>query len=158
MHRDDFHQRLASANGFAKLAVMWRAVLLYAFALAGGAFLMEWLQFQYLTRQFGIEIFISLVALAFGALGIWVGMKLTPRAPRLPFKKNDAALASLGITSREYDVLLALSAGESNKEIARTLKISPNTIKTHLARLFDKLEVSRRMQAIDKAKQLQLIP
>tara|TARA_R110000868_G_scaffold2384_2_gene17607 strand:- start:6370 stop:6783 length:414 start_codon:yes stop_codon:yes gene_type:complete len=137
---------------------MWRPVLFYALALAGGAFLLEWLQFQYFTRQFGIEIFISVVALAFGGLGIWLGIRLTPRPARSPFKKNDAALASLGITGREYDVLLALSAGESNKEIARRLAISPNTIKTHLARLFEKLEVSRRMQAIEKAKQLELIP
>mgnify|MGYP003631627566 FL=1 len=137
---------------------MWRFVLLYALALAGGAFLLEWVQFQYFARQFGIEIFILIVAFSFGVLGIWVGMKLTPRAPRSPFEKNDAALRSLGITGREYDVLLALSSGGSNKQIARSLDVSPNTIKTHLTRLFEKLEVSRRAQAIDKAKQLQLIP
>lgn len=145
-------------KAFATLVRMWRLVLLYALALAGGAFLLEWLHFQYFARQFGIEIFITLVALAFGGLGIWLGVRLTPRPARSPFKRNDAALAALGITGREYEVLLALSAGESNKEIARTLKVSPNTIKTHLARLFEKLEVSRRIQAIEKAKQLELIP
>jgi ATP/maltotriose-dependent transcriptional regulator MalT len=51
-----------------------------------------------------------------------------------------------------------LAAGTSNKEMARTLGISPNTIKTHLARLFEKLDVSRRMQAVEKAKQLELLP
>jgi DNA-binding NarL/FixJ family response regulator len=136
---------------------MWRTIIIYGLALAGGVFLLEWLQFQYLARQFGIEIFIAVIAMAFGVLGIWTGMKLTPKPVSTPFAKNDAALKSLGITAREYEVLIALSAGQSNKEIARSLDVSPNTIKTHLARLFEKLEVTRRMQAIDKARQLQLI-
>jgi ATP/maltotriose-dependent transcriptional regulator MalT len=42
--------------------------------------------------------------------------------------------------------------------MARTLAISPNTIKTHLARVYEKLEVARRVQAIEKARWLGLIP
>jgi DNA-binding CsgD family transcriptional regulator len=42
--------------------------------------------------------------------------------------------------------------------MARTLSISPNTVKTHLARVYDKLEVERRVQAIEKARWLALIP
>jgi DNA-binding NarL/FixJ family response regulator len=136
---------------------MWRTIIIYSLALGAGVFLLEWLQFQYLARQFGVEILIAFIAIAFGVLGVWTGMKLTPKPVTTPFEKNDAALKSLGITNREYEVLVALSAGQSNKEIARTLNVSPNTIKTHLARLFEKLEVTRRMQAIDKARQLQLI-
>ena len=51
-----------------------------------------------------------------------------------------------------------LAAGESNKEIARRLGISPNTVKTHLARVFEKLGVQRRVQAIEQARLLALIP
>jgi DNA-binding CsgD family transcriptional regulator len=137
---------------------MWRSILIYAALLAVGAFLLEWLQFQYFTRRFGLEILIGLVAVGFGALGIWVGTRLTPSPRPDTFERNETALKSLGISEREYDVLVQLAAGTSNKEMARTLGISPNTIKTHLARLFEKLDVSRRMQAVEKAKQLELLP
>ena len=52
----------------------------------------------------------------------------------------------------------ALADGQSNKEIARTLAISPNTVKTHIARLYAKLEVNGRVQAIEAARSLHLIP
>ena len=55
-------------------------------------------------------------------------------------------------------MLERLAAGQSNKEIARTLGVSPNTVKTHAARLFAKLEVSRRTQAVRKARDLRLLP
>ena len=137
---------------------MWRTILIYACLLAGAAFALEWLQFQYFARRFGFEIFVGLIALMFGGLGVWLGMRLTSRPRQLKFERNDAALKSLGISPREYEVLQALAAGTSNKDIARTLAVSPNTIKTHLARLFTKLDVSRRAQAVDRARQLDLIP
>ena len=55
-------------------------------------------------------------------------------------------------------MLERLAAGQSNKEIARTLGLSHNTVKTHISNLFGKLEVSRRTQAISKARDLRLIP
>ena len=55
-------------------------------------------------------------------------------------------------------LLALLASGQSNKELARTLGISPNTVKTHLARLYEKLEVQKRVQAIEKARWLALIP
>ena len=51
-----------------------------------------------------------------------------------------------------------LAAGQSNKEIARSLGVSPNTVKTHILHLFEKLEVQRRTQAISKARELRLVP
>ena len=75
-----------------------------------------------------------------------------------PFEPNTAAVAALGLTRQEVKVLERLAAGQSNKEIARTLGVSPNTVKTHAANLFSKLEVSRRTQAVSKARDLLLIP
>jgi len=62
------------------------------------------------------------------------------------------------VSDREYDVLKLLAEGQSNQEIADLLFVSANTVKTHLAHLYEKLEVSRRTQAIQKAKALSLIP
>lgn len=137
---------------------MTRAILLYALALAAGAFLLQWLQYRYLARVFSGEIYIALIALGFAGLGLWAGLKLARRPASATFEKNDAAIASLGITPREQDVLVQLAAGKSNKEIAQKLGVSPNTIKTQIASLYQKLEVQRRTQAIQKARELALIP
>ena len=64
----------------------------------------------------------------------------------------------MGITEREYAVLELLATGQANKEIARELDVSPNTVKTHVSRLYEKLEVGRRTQAVQKARMLRLIP
>jgi ATP/maltotriose-dependent transcriptional regulator MalT len=64
----------------------------------------------------------------------------------------------LGISGRESDVLTLLATGHSNQEIADQLFISPNTVKTHLHQLYQKLDVSRRGQAVEKARSLRLVP
>lgn len=142
----------------AQVGPMAKPVALYALALAAGAFALEWLEYKYVTRAFATEIYIVLIALAFTGLGIWAGYRLTPKTVALPFERNEAARRSLGLTDREFQVLERLAAGDANKEIARTLDVSPNTIKTHIASLFQKLEVERRTQAIQKARELRLIP
>jgi len=136
---------------------MARTILLYALALAGAATLLQWIEYQYLVRSLSREIMIVLIAIGFAALGLWVGHRLTAK-PRGAFETNHAAIASLGLTGRECEVLGQIAAGQSNKEIARSLDISPNTVKTHVARLYEKLEVQRRTQAIQKARHLALIP
>ena len=55
-----------------------------------------------------------------------------------------ARLATLG--PRERDVALAVGRGETNAEIATALHLSVATVKAHVSRLFDKLEVDNRVQ------------
>ena len=64
----------------------------------------------------------------------------------------------LRITEREYEVLELLARGQTNQEIGESLYVSPNTVKTHLTHLYEKLEVSRRTQAIQKARVLRILP
>ncbi len=137
---------------------MKRTILLYALALAAGAFVLEWLEYKYVTRVFAGEIYILLIAIAFTVLGAWAGYRLTRKSAPGPFQKNEAALKSLGVSPREYEVLQLLAEGRTNKEIARTLNVSPNTVKTHLAKVYEKLDVQRRTQAVQKARALALIP
>ena len=56
-----------------------------------------------------------------------------------------------GLTARERDVLAMISQGCSNKRIARTLEISPETVKSHVKRIFLKLAVSTRTEAVIRA-------
>jgi LuxR family transcriptional regulator, maltose regulon positive regulatory protein len=61
------------------------------------------------------------------------------------------------LTARERDVLAMIRQGLSNKRIARTLEISPETVKTHVKRIFLKLAVSTRTEAVFRAMSLELL-
>jgi DNA-binding CsgD family transcriptional regulator len=137
---------------------MAKTLIPYALALGLAATLLNWLQYRYFAGAFSTRTYILLVAMGFVILGIWIGRSLTPRTQPDLFRRNDAAIRSLGLSPRECEILEALVLGESNKELARRLGISPNTVKTHVARLYSKLGVERRIQAIEKARMLALIP
>jgi DNA-binding CsgD family transcriptional regulator len=137
---------------------IWKAVLGYGVLLALGAMLLAWLDYQHFVRSHADDIYVFLIALGFLALGIFVGVRVLGRrhAP-LPFDANPKAQAALGISGRELDVLNEIAAGFSTKEIAARLEVSPNTVKTHTARLFEKLGVSRRTEAIHRARELGIV-
>jgi LuxR family maltose regulon positive regulatory protein len=61
------------------------------------------------------------------------------------------------LTARERDVLAMISQGFANKRIARTLVISPETVKSHVKRIFSKLAVSTRTEAVSRAGSLGLL-
>ena len=137
---------------------MLRAALVYGAAIAGLSLLLALMDWRHMARMWSTEFYIIAVALVFAALGIWLGNRLTPRAPARPFERNTRALASLGISAREAEVLHQMAAGSANKVIARDLGISPNTVKTHVARLLEKLGAANRTEAIAKARELGLLP
>jgi DNA-binding NarL/FixJ family response regulator len=136
---------------------MWRTILIYGAALALGAVGLQWLQYRMLVHSHPLEIYLALFALTCMALGAWVAVRLLRRPPPKPFEINTQALTSLGVSDRELEVLSLLAAGRSNKEIAQRLEVSPNTVKTHIANLFEKLGVNRRTEAILKARELGVI-
>ena len=137
---------------------MWKQALVYGALLAAGTLALQWLDYQRLARARTGEIYILLIALAFLALGVFIGMRVIGAHKPPPFDGNPKAQAALGISARELTVLHEIAEGRSNKEIAAKLDVSPNTVKTHVARLFEKLEVKRRTDAINKARQLGLVP
>ena len=137
---------------------MKRAVLLYSAAIAAAALTLQWLEYRYAVRALSTKVYIAAVAVGFTALGLWAGYRLTSRGPKTAFEKNDRAIAVLGISGRELEVLELLAQGSSNKEIADRLCVSPHTIKTHLGHLYDKLDVARRTQAVQKARELRILP
>lgn len=55
---------------------------------------------------------------------------------------------SFGLTEREWQILCRLTAGESNKEIGKTLGLSEKTVRNHLSSIFAKMEVADRTQAV----------
>jgi ATP/maltotriose-dependent transcriptional regulator MalT len=74
------------------------------------------------------------------------------------FIRGEARVEALGLTPRELEILDLIALGLSNQEIADRLFVSVNTVKTHSSRVFEKLEVRRRTQAVRQGKALRLIP
>ena len=147
---------------------MKKTILLYG--MLGGVLtvVLKLVEYRFLVVEHSLEIYGGTVALLFSALGIWLGLRLTrPRervvvqqvaVPVREFVFNATRQQQLGITPRELEILQLIAAGLSNREIATRLSVSENTVKTHSARIFDKLQAKRRTQAVQLAKAAQLIP
>ena len=138
---------------------MWKRAIFYGLFLAAGTLALQWLDYQRVARAHSGDIYIFLMAAGFLALGVYVGARLFA-APKHPagFDGNPKARAALGISPREFTVLGELAAGRSNKEIAQRLNVSPNTVKTHVAQVYEKLGARRRTDAINKARELGIVP
>lgn len=140
---------------------MKKTVLLYGALLAVLLVILKVTEYNFMIKRLSIEFYIGLVAIFFTALGIWVGLKLTRKKVIVlhgAFTLNRAEQEYRGISKRELEVLELMAQGLANQEIADKLFVSLNTVKTHSSNLFSKLEVNRRTQAIQKAKELSLIP
>jgi two-component system, NarL family, response regulator LiaR len=146
-----------------------KAVLLYG--LCGGLLIagLRFAEYRFLVVEHSVEIYGGLIALLFASVGIWLGLALTRKTEVVvirevpvpasgPFVRDAAKVSELGITPRELEILEHIAGGMSTREIAAALFVSENTVKTHASRLFDKLSVSRRTQAVQVAKGLGLIP
>lgn len=133
-------------------------IALYGAVLAVGALALQGLDYLRLVRSHPLDIYLVLIAAGFLVLGLFVGARLFGAGPPRAFDGNPVAQATLGISARELAVLHEIAAGRSNKEIAIRLGISPNTVKTHVARLLEKLEARRRTDAIARARELGLLP
>lgn len=136
---------------------MWRTILIFGAILAGITVVLQWLQYRVLAWSHPGEIYVFMLALCFMGLGVWLGMSVFRRPAPTAFEPNTAVQKTLGISDREKEVLELLALGESNKGIAGRLNVSPNTVKTHVARLYEKLEAKRRTEAILRARELGII-
>jgi two-component system, NarL family, response regulator LiaR len=138
-----------------------KRVLLYG---AGGGTLialLKLIEYKHFVRSYPGELYGGLLALIFTVVGVYVGLRWTRPKPAAAAAKHvpaEETLKGLGITPREYEILVHIAQGLSNREIGEKLFVSENTVKTHSSRLFDKMDVSRRTQAVQKARELGLIP
>jgi len=154
------------------------------FGLVGGLLIatLQYTEYRFVIIEHSVELYGALVAILFAAFGIWLGLRITRRreiiretvvvrevvvpaevsaAPvpsPVPFAPNTAHQQNLGITARELEILTLIARGLSNREIATQLFVSENTVKTHCSRAFDKLGAARRTQAVQRGKELGLLP
>jgi len=158
---------------------MKRHVLI--FGVVGGLLIasLQYTEYRFVIIEHSVELYGALVAILFATFGIWLGLRITrsretigqtvvvrevlvhAQAPALapaPFAPNTTQQQTLGITARELETLTLVARGFSNREIATQLFVSENTVKTHCARAFDKLGAARRTQAVQRGKELGLLP
>lgn len=163
---------------------MKRHVLI--FGIVGGLLIaaLQYTQYRFVVIEHSVELYSGLVAVLFSAFGIWLGLRMTrgrevvretvvvrevpvaapvgsgatPDARPEAFAPNAVQQQTLGITPRELEILTLIARGLSNREIATELFVSENTVKTHCARAFDKLGAARRTQAVQRGKELGLLP
>jgi|SRR5580658_8721410 NarL family two-component system response regulator LiaR len=154
---------------------MKRHVLI--FGVVGGLLIatLQYTEYRFVVIEHSVELYGALVAILFSTFGIWLGLRITRKRktivrevlapgsgrgsePASPFAPNTAQQRSLGITGRELEILTLIARGLSNREIATQLFVSENTVKTHCSRAFDKLGASRRTQAVQRCKELGLLP
>lgn len=142
----------------------------YGVSLALLFFLLRWLEIRLLIFSHQYEIYVGAIALLFTAMGIWLAKKIThPKVEtiiiekevfvnEIPFLINHEVINRLKISKRELEVLSLMASGKSNREIATELYVSLSTVKSHVANLFEKLDVKRRTQAVETAKKLHILP
>ena len=162
---------------------MKRHVLI--FGLVGGLLIatLQYTEYRFVVIEHSVELYSALVAILFATFGIWLGLRITRRREKVletiretvvvrevlvpaeisaPFAPNaarqQAQQQALGVTARELEILTLVARGLSNREIATQLFVSENTVKTHCARAFDKLGAARRTQAVQRGKELGLLP
>ncbi len=148
-----------------------KTIIIYSISLALLLFLLKWLELRFIIFDYSLEIYIGSIALIFTGLGIWLALKLSkPKIERVVVEKevyvtrnenfvlNTSLISKLELSKRELEILDLMAKGHSNEEIAAKIFVSLSTVKTHNQNLFEKLDVKRRTQAVEKAKRLSIIP
>jgi len=140
----------------------------YAMAMAAMFTVMRWLETRLLFFRHSFEMHAGAIALIFLGLGVWLALKVAkpktttivvekPMYTPAEFVRDEVEIDKRKISKRELEVLELMASGHSNQEIADKLFVSPNTVKSHAASLFEKLDAKRRTQAVENAKRLRLI-
>lgn len=139
-------------------------------ALTGGALiaLLKLIEYRHFVHAYPGEIYGGLIAVIFTAVGIYGGLRWNRsrevvvvkevRVPDEEFELDTDTLDDLGITPREHEILALIAEGLTNREIGDRIFVTESTVKSHAYRLFDKLDVQRRVQAVQKGRELGLIP
>ncbi len=114
--------------------------------------ILQVIQYKTIVREFNLDFYGASIGILFLIFGIWLGSSIYKKKSTDKYDGD-----KLGLSNRELEVLEKLAEGLSNQEIADKLFVSLNTTKTHISNIYSKLNVKRRTQAIQKARDLALI-
>ncbi len=137
---------------------MKKTVLLFGILILAILTLFQLSKYSVVTGDLSIELIIAIMAIVFFFIGIYINKKVYRTSIKKKAEVNSKKIKELQISPREYEVLCEIVKGASNKEIADTLFVSESTVKTHVSNVLLKLNAKRRTQAIQIAKELNIIP
>lgn len=133
-------------------------MLYYGLAIALVVLLIKGADYNLFSRHISIEVYSGILVLLFTGIGLWFGLRLTNPKVIVQTKVVEALdayqLKAHGISEREFEILNLIIEGRTNQQIADQLFISLSTVKSHLQKTYQKLDVKNRTQAIQKAKAL----
>ncbi|MFD0844706.1 response regulator transcription factor [Flaviramulus multivorans] len=136
---------------------MKKTIIVFSLLILALLLLFQFSKYALISGNLKTEFVIALIAIVFFIVGIYINKKSLYKNA-LPLNEiNHKKISELEITEREYEVLQAISEGLSNREIAEKLFLSESTIKTHVSNLLVKLNAKRRTQALQIAKDYQII-
>lgn len=134
---------------------MKRTYWLYGAAMGMMLVILQVFHYRVMLHDLSLEWFGFVVGGVFLGLGVWLGTQIMTRNTRTQVDQKKAS--RIGLSAREIEVLRLMADGLSNQEIADVLFVSLNTTKTHISNIYLKLNVRRRTQAVQKARELDLI-
>ncbi|XMO88147.1 response regulator transcription factor [Algibacter sp. AS12] len=136
---------------------MKKTILVFSGLIIALLLLFQISTYSIISGNLKMEFAITIIAVIFLIVGIYINKKSLQKPANSSQAINYQKIKDLEITTREYEVLQAISEGLSNKEIANKLFLSESTIKTHVSNLLVKLNAKRRTQALQIAQKLQII-
>ena len=135
-----------------------KSTLLYGISMAILLFLLKWLELRFVVFDHLFEVYAAIISVIFMVLGAWLMHNFQQRKLEKENEKQEiVAVPELGLSQREMEVLVLMSQGFTNQQIADKLFLSIHTIKTHGSNLFVKLDVKNRTQALVRAKELEIL-
>jgi DNA-binding NarL/FixJ family response regulator len=134
-----------------------KTILVFALLIFALLLLFQLSNYAMISGNLNVEIVVAVIAVVFFFIGVYLNKRSLNKQMNSSTEINYKKIEELEISKREYEVLLAISDGLSNKEIANKLFVSESTIKTHVSNLLVKLNAKRRTHALQIAKDLQII-
>ena len=114
--------------------------------------ILQVIHYKTVVREMEMEMYGGIIGVLFLIFGLWLGSSSFRKKNTDKYDRN-----KIGLSKRELEVLELLAQGLSNQEVADKLFVSLNTAKTHISSIYTKMNVKRRTQAIQKARDLALI-
>ena len=136
---------------------MKKTVLVFSGLILGIILFIRLSTYTILSGYSTLEFVIALIALVFFFIGVYLNKRSQVHLKKPQMKINREKINTLGLSSREYEVLENISEGLSNKEIAEKLFLTESTVKTHVSNVLLKLNAKRRTQAVQIAKRFEIL-
>ncbi|WP_277926329.1 response regulator transcription factor [Aestuariivivens sediminicola] len=136
---------------------MKKTVLVFSGLILGIILFIRLSTYTILSGYSTLEFVIALIALVFFFIGMYLNKRSLGHLKKPQTKIDREKINTLGLSSREYEVLENISEGLSNKEIAEKLFLTESTVKTHVSNVLLKLNAKRRTQAVQIAKRFEIL-